>query len=261
MTPTRVPNLTSVTHVSVGANHDCALRSTGRVWCWGSNVDGELGDGTTMTRLVPGRVVHLTRVVQVSANGFGSFTCARRSDGTVWCWGSNDYGLGDGTPATSRLAPVAVKGLPGPATDVSVGSVHACVRLEDRSVWCWGGNGAGGLGDGTRRNRLAATKSLMANARAVTAGAAGHTCATTRAHRARCWGYNASGQLGDGTTMNRTAPVAVVGLSGVRSVDAGDDHTCAVLTDHTIRCWGQNGNGQLGDGTTVPRSVPGPVLG
>jgi alpha-tubulin suppressor-like RCC1 family protein len=142
----------TVSSVSAGYNHTCATKTDGTLWCWGDNSLGEIGDGTTTNRWTPVAVPTLgTSVAQVSV-GLGFHTCARKSDGTVWCWGSNELGnLGIGTYTSTdyRTSPVQVMGLAPSVVEISAGEYHTCARQPDDSLWCWGRNGDGQLGDGT----------------------------------------------------------------------------------------------------------------
>lgn len=105
-TPLRVRNLSQVTQISAGGNHNCARRETGRVFCWGGNNSGSLGDGTTTSRFKPERVQGINNALQVAAGG--SFSCGIRQDGQARCWGRNSHGqIGDGT-TLDRLTPVIV---------------------------------------------------------------------------------------------------------------------------------------------------------
>jgi len=147
------------------------------------------------------------------------------------------------------------------ATAISAGGGHACALLSDATVKCWGSNGSGQLGDGTRTRRLTAVAVRgLAGATSVSAGEA-VSCALLADRTARCWGDNRFGQLGDGTTTSRSAPVAVQGLSGAVAVSAGGSHACAVLVDHTVVCWGDNSRGALGNGTRVSSPTPVAVPG
>lgn len=203
---------------------------------------------------------------QISAGN--EHTCALRSDGTVWCWGRNQYGeLGDGT-LIDRPNPVEVVGLTG-VTRISVGGDHTCAVLADSTVRCWGEGFRGQLGNGgtTDSPTPVAVKGLTGvTLTGVTRIAAGglHTCAALADGSAQCWGINDYGQIGAGTTGGQQLnPTQVSGLtagSGVRDVTTGSAHSCALLADGTARCWGFGHNGRLGNGTTSDTNVPLEVL-
>ena len=244
--------------VAAGTSHACALLSDATVRCWGSNVSGQLGDGTRTPRGTPVTVKALTGVRSIVAGGV--HTCARMANGTVRCWGDNSLRqLGDGT-TTSRATPVTVRSL-AHVTAISAGWSHTCARISDGTVRCWGSNRTGELGDGTTLTRSSpvAVKGLTA-VRSIAVGGA-HACALRADETVRCWGRNMLGGLGDGTTVDRRTPVAVTGLSGVAAIYTGDFHSCARLAGGAVRCWGGNFAGQLGDYTTTdqyrPIEIPG----
>ncbi len=137
--------------LAAGERHNCALLSTGGVQCWGKNENGQLGDGTLVSKNYPVTVSGISNAIAISA-GFET-SCALLSTGTVKCWGRNSSGqLGDGSQ-TQRLTPVAVSGLSS-AVAISTGSNHNCALLSSGAAKCWGSNYWGQLGDGTQNDRL-----------------------------------------------------------------------------------------------------------
>ena len=248
------------------AGHACVI-AEGRVYCWGENTSGKLGDGTTTNRTRPIAVdaVLAGKTVTAVAAG-GDHTCVL-ADGTPYCWGENSDGqLGDGT-TIDRGAPTPVNTsgvLAGKQiTTITAGVVHTCV-LADGRPYCWGGNLSGQVGDGTTIDRSNPGPVWSASGgiagKAVTALDAGvlHTCVVADG-QAFCWGRNADGALGDGTNTNRTIPVPVntSGALAARTVTAisASAHTC-VVADAKPFCWGLNTFGQLGDGTQTQRTLP-----
>ena len=243
----------SVPSIVAGRLHTVALRGDGTVWTWGDNSNGELGDGTGVSRLTPTLVSGLSLVRAVAAKDL--YTVALKADGTVWAWGYNSSGqLGDGTK-TQRLAPVQVSGL-NDVTAITAGYYHTLAVRADGTVWAWGNNSNGQLGDGTTWPET--TPVQVSGLSGVVAVAAGqyHSVALKSDGTVWTWGYNGYGQLGDGTATEGHAPVQVSGLSGVVAVAAGVNCTVVLKSDGTVWGWGENSNGQLGDGTTTMRLVP-----
>lgn len=170
-------------------------------------------------------------------------TCALTSEGTVMCWGDNEYGqLGDGT-TTNRSAPVTVVGL-SHVTALTAGDEHTCALLESGIVRCWGGNELGQLGAGDAAPISSTTpltvSAPLSNVVALSAGYH-HTCAVLGSGGVMCWGENEYGQLGNGSNLNSAVPVEVVGLSDVTAITAGYQRTCAVLHTGAMMCWGPEG--------------------
>jgi alpha-tubulin suppressor-like RCC1 family protein len=151
--PTQVSGLSSgVTVIASSSYHTCALASGGALICWGLNVRGELGDGTTTDRYTPTQVTGLSSGVASFAGG-GDHTCALTTGGAVLCWGDNTLGqLGDGT-TTQRLTPVQVVGLTSGVVAIAAGYQHSCALTDNGRVVCWGSNFRGELGDCTNINR------------------------------------------------------------------------------------------------------------
>jgi len=214
----------------------------------------------------------------VAVDGGEVFSCGVNDEGAVWCWGSNDRGqLGDGTE-DDHTVPVQVVGSGGVgmlsgAVGIGAGSKHTCVVKTDGTVWCWGLNDRGQLGDGTNDDHSVPVQvkgsggtGTLTTVTEITAGLQ-HSCAVKTDGTAWCWGLNDKGQLGDNTTTDSSTPVQVKGPGGtgtlttVTEITAGLQHSCAVKTDGTAWCWGLNNKGQLGDNTTTDSSTPVQVKG
>lgn len=271
--------LTNVYQIVSGQSHTCALKKDGTVYCWGANASGQLGDNTTSTRYIPVQVKGvggtgvLSGVSQIAA-GF-EHTCAVKTDGTMFCWGNSANGqLGDNFNA-QRSVPVQVKGLNGVGllsgvSSIAAGFRHTCAAKTDGSLYCWGQNSVGQLGDGSTTDHFAPVLVFnlggLTNVSSVSTGQY-HTCAVKTDGSAYCWGQGANGRLGLGDATQRLTPVQVVGIGGsgtlsnVSQIIAGYAHTCALKTDGSMYCWGYNVYGQLGDNTTSQRLTPVQVTG
>lgn len=260
-TPAYVDGLYSgVSAVASGESHTCVINEIGGVECWGWNSDGQLGDNSTTTRLIPVTVDGLPSGVIAISAGI-AHTCALTDTGGVKCWGDNINGqLGDNT-TTDRHTPVNVYGLTSGVTAISADGWHTCALTSTGGVKCWGNNYDGQLGDNTKTDRHIPVNvyGLTSGVNSISTGSY-HTCAIVSTGGVKCWGYNNHGQLGDNTTTLRLTPVNVTNLpSGVLGINAGTYHTCAVTTSNGIKCWGRNTEGQLGDNTTTERHTPNDV--
>jgi alpha-tubulin suppressor-like RCC1 family protein len=165
----------------------------------------------------------------------------------------------EGAASPTPTMPAAQEAVP---VLLAAGWNHTCAINGEGGVMCWGNNGEGQLGDGSRTNRTkpVSVNNLTERAVAVAAGW-GHTCILTEAGGVKCWGRNKFGELGSGTAVRSTEPVDVPGLTGIVAIAAGDYHTCAVTAQGGLKCWGYNNAGQLGDGTAEPRTGPVDVAG
>lgn len=188
---------------------------------------------------------------------------------TGYLWGDNTYGqLGNGTSTGGATVPTAVPS-GGDWYVLAAGERHTCGVQIDRSLWCWGrnrygniGNGAGGLGTPDEPSPVQVGTGI--DWRLVEGSVAGgftQTCAIDRSRRLWCWGDNGSGQLGDGTVTDRFTPVQVGSASDWSLVTAGARHTCGIRNTDELYCWGDNGLGQLGVGDTTDRVNPAQVTG
>lgn len=260
-TPVPVTNLASGgVAIATGGSHTCVLMTTGQVQCWGYNGSGQLGNGSTSNATTPVAVTGLGNVVAIAAGDVHS--CALTTSGGVQCWGSNGNGQLGNASTQSASMPVAVTNLPSDVTSIAAGGMHTCAMTAGGSVYCWGANSNGQLGNGSTTDASApvAVAGLSAAATALTAGYR-HTCATSSAG-VQCWGYNVYGQLGDGSTTSASRPVAVANLAGgTTAIAAGKYQTCVLLAAGGMRCWGWNANGQLGNDSTANSATPVAVLG
>ncbi len=231
----------------------------------GDNGNGQIGDETYINKIFFTCVDLTQAVISLSVSsgriteGY-QHTAAIRTDGTLWMWGYNGQGqLGNGT-ITNSLTPVQVSGGVTNWAQVSAGYYHTAAVRSDGTLWTWGYNGYGQLGDGTTTNRTAPVQVPGNNWVKVECGIH-HTLALKSDGSLWAWGYNFYGQLGDGTGTNRVSPVQISSFTGWLDVSTGGYHTLAVRGNGTLCSWGYNGFGQLGDGTTLDHAVPAPVTG
>lgn len=273
--PVSLNVLSGIVDIAAGGWHTCALMDDATVWCWGLNNAGQLGNGTTSDANTPNptpvQVTGLTGVVSISAGA--AHTCAIKTDGTTWCWGANGDGqLGDNAthqicdmspfpPDDCSPSAVQVSGLLEAVT-VSAGGSHTCAIRSNDTVWCWGWNNQGQVGDGTTVTPRATPVLVTALPTAVAIdGGLGHTCAVRSDGTVWCWGWNNRGQIGVGSAAQNVPTPTQVSLTDVAAFTTGYDHTCAVQTSGTTTCWGANTYGQLGDNGVADANSPVPVTG
>ena len=196
--------------VDAGLTHSCGLTTDGTAYCWGGNLNGELGIGSADTahHTTPEAVSGGLALASVSTHFVHN--CGVGTDGVTYCWGANFGGqLGNGTTIDAGT-PVAVSGALSFAL-VSAGRSHTCALTTEGTGYCWGGNGDGKLGNGSLADisvPVAVSGGLILSS--VSTGGF-HTCGLTTDATAYCWGGNSDGQVGDGSTTNRTTPVLVLG--------------------------------------------------
>ncbi len=240
--------------LAAAAKHTCALRRGGAVVCWGSNERGQLGNGSQESTREPRAVA--AKIAFDTLVAGGQHSCGLDVAGAAYCWGGNWEGaVGSGQlPGSVRLPTAVAGGLKFRA--ISAGSTHTCGLAGAGTVFCWGGNGSGQVGDGSTEDRFRPV-AIAPGLRfaAISAGGA-HSCAVTAAGQVYCWGRNDSGQLGTGGTAGSTQPLAIGGATRFAAISAGGAHTCGVTTAGEAQCWGANQQGQLGDGSQTSRLVP-----
>jgi alpha-tubulin suppressor-like RCC1 family protein len=251
----------AVAAVTTGDTHACALADDGRVFCWGENDQGQLGDGTTTYRnfaTVPVIGIEDARAIAAGIR----FTCAALADGSVWCWGE-DPGSNESSSVPFRVAGIS------DATAVAAGGAFACALRANQHVACWGINSLGQLGNGQFQfdsgNPTPQAVVGIDDAVEISAGW-NHACVVRTDRSVWCWGGNGDGatgygQLGDGTLANRASPVEVTNMTDAAHVEAGGWSTCATRTDGSTWCWGYGERGTLGDGNFTNSSVPVQAVG
>lgn len=259
--------------VAMGPEQGCALRTGGRVACWGRTAYGMLGrDDSESMRPYAADVVGLDgngALDGVTQLALGQeFSCALRNDGKVYCWGNRFRGaLGDNTNSGERFTPAPVQTEAGAltgVTQITAGGGHACALAGGGQIYCWGKNGHKELGvfvagappspesKIARPVLVSATGAPLASMRSVAAGT-NHTCAVDGNGAALCWGFNNSSQLGNGNPDSgdvlEPAPVRrsvdlLESLVGIRAVAAGAYHSVALDESGGGFAWGDRALGR-----------------
>ncbi len=247
-TPVVAVGLTNVAKLASGQLHSLAVDASGKLWAWGDNEYGQLGDGSGENRDVPVEVPGMERTAAVA--GYWH-SLAARTDGTVWMWGD--------IPGTNAnfLEPVRVAGLSN-AVAVAAGWGHSLASLADGTVWGWGYNSDGQLGNGTKQDSASPVRVLGTNNFTALAAGCYHSLALDANGAVWGWGNNGDGELGNGTYQDSPEPVTVLGLTNVVEIAAGAFHSMALDRNGRVWAWGGNWSGQVG----VPGSyyVNQPVL-
>ena len=254
-----MPAEVTFTSVTAGSAHTCGLTLEGLAYCWGDNVDGQLGNGGGADIGTPTAVAMPAGVAFASMTAGTQHTCGLTPAGAAYGWGRGAEGqLGDGGGGADQLTPTAVA-MPAGVTFASVtaGGLHTCGLSPEGAAYCWGDNTRGQLGHGGGSTPTAVATPAGVTFASVTAGGF-HTCGLTPEGAAYCWGRNSEGQLGDGTGTQQGTPTSVSIPIGVTlaSLAVGVYHTCGVTPAGAAYCWGDNANGQLGDGTTSDQLSP-----
>ncbi len=268
-----------LTQVSLGGAHSAALTSEGRVFVWGWNGHGQIGDNTTLQRVLPTDITaqfllspseRITNVVMG-----GQFSTALSSAGRVFTWGDNRSGqLGDQT-FTSRERPTDITpqfnlGSNDAMVMLAMGSAHAGALSQQGRVFMWGSGDQGRLGDGVNVDRtvnapinITAQFNLSSSERVETLVLGGsHTGAITSLGRVFMWGWNGHGQLGDNTLTSRTNPQDITAQFGLRSeetlqsLNLGGQHSVALTSEGRIMIWGDRTQGKLGQTSLSDQTSP-----
>jgi uncharacterized repeat protein (TIGR02543 family) len=259
-------------------NHSSILNSTGRVFVWGNNAWGQLGDGTNTDRNVPTEITSRFQLISgdkiISLSLALSTSSAVSSTGRVFMWGSNYYGsVGNGTYSYYSTVPTEITSrFPLTSDDkivsLSLGTNYSSALSSNGRVFMWGKNDEGQLGDGTNTNRnvpseITSLFPLISGDKITSLSLAESTSsALSSSGRVFTWGYNRDGRLGDGTNTNRNVPTEItsafslVGSDKINSLSLGSNSSSALSSSGRVFTWGNNGQYELGDGTNTSRNVP-----
>ena len=238
--------------VSAGSNHTAGIKKDGTLWVWGFGYDS-----TGVNSSVPVRVGTDSDWATVSA-GLG-YTVAIKTGGTMWAWGYNQYGqlgIGSSGIGTNKNVPTRI-GTDDDWDTVSAGSYHTAAIKTGGTLWAWGLNTYGQLGDGTNADKNVPTRIGTDDDWDTVSAGNVHTAAIKTGGTLWAWGYNEYGQLGDGTNADKNVPTQeATNATDWVSVSAGGLHTAAIKTGGTLWACGYNEYGQLGDGTNANKNVP-----
>jgi alpha-tubulin suppressor-like RCC1 family protein len=204
MTPVAVVGSLRFRDIAAGFHHTCGITTTSRVYCWGINERGQLGDGTRISfRPYPAAIAGGRAYRQLDTGD--EHTCALTTTDQAFCWGNGRQGqLGNGNAVVSFWPRRVSGGLL--FRRVTAGGVHTCAETAANQAYCWGSNGMGALGDGTTTLRLTPVPVMGGLIFKQVSAGGYHTCGKTTAAVGYCWGDNYWGQLGDGTLTNRLRP-------------------------------------------------------
>jgi alpha-tubulin suppressor-like RCC1 family protein len=261
----------TLTQITAGNSHTCALDSSGTAYCWGANGNGQLGNNTTTKSLVPVAVNTsgvLSGTILTQVTGGYSHTCALDSTGAAYCWGANGNGQLGNSSTTQSLVPVAVttSGVLSGKTLTQISAdengMYTCALDTAGAAYCWGAASFGQLGNGGVSSTpgvpvAVVTSGVLAGKTLIQiATGSGSTCAVASTGTAYCWGQGTNGELGNGSAVNSNVPVAVT-MSGVLAgktltqVSLGTNFACAVDSAGAAYCWGLNTSGQVGNPATA----------
>jgi alpha-tubulin suppressor-like RCC1 family protein len=265
--PVQVGALTDWSKISGGYNFTSAIKTDGTLWSLGGvNSFGQLGQNDQYARSSPVQIGALTSWSIISS---GSHSLAVKTDGTLWAWGANSRGqCGQGDTTNNKFAPVQI----GTGTSWSsavAGSGFSLAVKTDGTLWSWGVNASGQLGQGDIVNRSSPVQvgALTSWSSKMTASGVGilfgHVLAVKTDGTLWSWGHNGSGSLGQGDVVNRSSPVQVGALTTWNECSCKVIHSygfgisAAIKTNGTLWTWGRNDfGGALGLSDVVNRSSP-----
>jgi alpha-tubulin suppressor-like RCC1 family protein len=249
--------------IAVGSAHACALNTTGRVYCWGLNSQGALGNNETANSTVPVAVAAPAGASYSTIASVSNAVCAVTTAGAVDCWGFNDSGqLGNASTVTSRIpvrallpSTVVVRSLAGGAN-----GFHFCAVTSTDALYCWGRNAGGQFGAAKLFENSTPVAVTLPGTLRVRSTGVGTTslCIVASDNRVHCQGAGSRGEMGNGSTVEQLtfAPVTAPAGAVLDVVRSGFQTTCALSTTGGLFCWGAGTSGQLGNGASLDSSTP-----
>ncbi|MDO9257916.1 MAG: T9SS type A sorting domain-containing protein [Bacteroidales bacterium] len=252
-TPTFINN-SSWQEVSAGLSHSLGLKGDGTLWSWGRNGTGQLGDGTDIDNPIVTQVGMADNWMSMAAGA--NHSAAIKSDGTLWAWGSDEYGqLGDGGTNTAKTIPTQVSS-ETTWKKVFASEYNTYAIKQDGTLWGFGRNNVGQVGDGTTVQKnmpvqigTATNWSEISSGRYFAVGL--QTDGSLWA-----WGDNFYGQLGDGTYIGKTIPTKIGASTDWKIIACGAEHIVAQKTDATVYAWGNGQDGALGINNDAKFNTP-----
>ncbi len=253
--PVQIGTNTNWQSVSIGAANTLALRKDGTLWAWGANQIGQLGDGTTSPKYIPTQIGTATDWASVYSGYQSSY--AIKKNGTLWAWGNNLNGqLGNGTTTNSTTPPIQI-GNSSDWVSISAGSGFAVGLKSNGTLWGWGYNLYGQLGNGNNTNSNTPIQIGTASDWSAIESGYNQSYAIKKDGTLWAWGYNVNGELGDGTTINKNTPT-LININNINklSFSFSSYHKMLLKTDGSIWGWGSNYYGQLGDESISDKYTP-----
>jgi len=262
-------NVNHFVQLTGGKYNSCGLGDNYRVYCWGDNSYGQLGNtlpqGRTFNPVPIAIPVPTGGTGYVSVDSGSNQVCALANTGQAFCWGDNTFGeLGNGTVGGISFQPNPVP-LPSGVDSFTqlAGNIRdMCALANTGKLYCWGDNSFGQLGNGSNLSSTSPTEVLLpdgVNRFTQITGNLYTFCALGDNSQAYCWGQNSKGKFGNGTLKSSLLPTLVslpTGVTSYKEIRLGLYHGCAVANTDAIYCWGDNSYGQLGNGTTKGSLIP-----
>lgn len=251
LVPTKI-NGSNWSQFAAGNQHSCGLKEDGSLFCWGNNRNGQTGNGEAVFETTP--VQETTESTDwMSVTASSKHTCAKKLDGSIWCWGNGQHGqLGVGyLPGYESLDPTEITAPAGGWLDISSYNLHTCGIKNDGSAYCWGYGPQGQIGNGVTSNHKESPTTVSGSLSYQDIDTGGlFSCAINSSDVLYCWGSNQYGQLGINSIIDTNLPTVSSDPVNWLLLGLGENHACGIRTTNDLYCWGKNQYGQVGDVTT-----------